>query len=254
MGGEHVHRPRQVLQGAHLPLMERHVVGPVLDGADLRHRFEELEERLRRIALAGRQRILERDDRQIGRRLGYALEMRDRHLGILPEGERPRWEHQQRRAASRLPSAQTPCTTGNRSPTSSAAISITRRCSSKVQEATSVEWAFTVIAESPVVALTCRRWARKLVSSMARSASNGSSTAGMTPAGTKAEWRGIGDLLRMRRNRRGAGGTLGSLDRPTGGAGQNPQIAGFFSRRPVLQVSVVAPIIGFGASRRPTGI
>jgi len=87
------------------------------------------------------------------------------------------------RAASRLPSAHTPCTIGSRSPTSSAAISMTRRCSSKVQDATSVECAFTVMADRPSVAAMWRRWARKLLSSMARSSSNGSSTAGMTPAG-----------------------------------------------------------------------
>jgi hypothetical protein len=102
MGGEHVYRPRQALQGAHLPLMELHVVGPVLDGADLRHRLDELEERLRRIALPGRQRILEGDDRQVRRGIGDAPEMGDRHLGILPEGERARRKHQQRRRSLRL--------------------------------------------------------------------------------------------------------------------------------------------------------
>src|SRR5580698_5440458 len=44
------------------------------------------------------------------------------------------------RAASRLPSAQMPLTIGKRPPISSWAISRTRRCSSKLQEATSVEW------------------------------------------------------------------------------------------------------------------
>ena len=89
-----------------------------------------------------------------------------------------------RRAASMLPSAQMPLTIGVRSPISSCAISSTRRCSSKVQEATSVEWALMVMAVTPGVAATSRRCLRKLASSMARSASNGSSTAGMTPWGT----------------------------------------------------------------------
>ena len=50
------------------------------------------------------------------------------------------------RAASMLPSAQMPLTIGRRSPISSCAISSTRRCSSKVQEATSVECALMVMA------------------------------------------------------------------------------------------------------------
>jgi hypothetical protein len=54
-----------------------------------------------------------------------------------------------------------------------------------VQEATSVECAFSVIAEMPGVAATSRRWLRKLFSSIERSSLNGSSTAGMTPCGTK---------------------------------------------------------------------
>jgi len=86
-------------------------------------------------------------------------------------------------AAWMLPSAHTPLTIGSRSPISSCAISSTRRCSSNVHEATSVEWALTVIAEMPSVAATSRRCLRKLASSMARSLSNGSSTAGMTPWG-----------------------------------------------------------------------
>ena len=70
------------------------------------------------------------------------------------------------RAASRLPSAQTPLTIGSLPPISSCAIASTRRCSSNVQEATSVECAFRVIAEMPVVAATSRRWLRKLFSSI----------------------------------------------------------------------------------------
>jgi hypothetical protein len=89
-----------------------------------------------------------------------------------------------RRAASRLPSAQMPLTIGMRLPISDWAISSTRRCSSNVQDATSVECALRVMAEMPGVATTSRRCLRKLASSMARSASNGSSTAGMTPCGS----------------------------------------------------------------------
>src|SRR5262249_1752727 len=70
----------------------------------------------------------------------------------------------------------------------------TRRCSSNVQDATSVEWALMVIAERPGVAATSRKCLRKAASSMARSASKGSSTAGMTPWGIYDVWRGIADL------------------------------------------------------------
>jgi hypothetical protein len=75
-------------------------------------------------------------------------------------------------------------TIGSLPPISSCAISSTRRCSSKLQEATSVECAFSVIAVMPCVAPTSRKWARKLFSSIERSSWNGSSTAGMTPCGT----------------------------------------------------------------------
>ena len=88
-----------------------------------------------------------------------------------------------RRAASRLPSAQMPLTSGKRPPISSWAMASTRRCSSKLQEATSVECALMVMAVMPGVAATSRRCLRKPASSMARSASKGSSTAGMTPWG-----------------------------------------------------------------------
>ena len=70
------------------------------------------------------------------------------------------------RAASRLPSAQMPLTIGSRLPISSCAMSSTRRCSSKLQEATSVEWALMVTAESPSTAATSARCLRKLVSSI----------------------------------------------------------------------------------------
>ena len=76
------------------------------------------------------------------------------------------------------------CTIGSRSPIASCAIPSTRRCSSNVQEATSVECALMVMAEMPGVAATSLRCLRKLASSMARSSSNGKRTAGMTPRGT----------------------------------------------------------------------
>src|SRR5215475_4418353 len=107
MSGEHVHGPRQRLQRAHLPFVKLHVVGPVFDGADRRHCLSEPQQSLRRIALAGRKRILERDDGQI-RGLRNAGEMRDRHFGVLPEGERRRRKHQQRRRAARSRSTRNP--------------------------------------------------------------------------------------------------------------------------------------------------
>src|SRR6266705_3847112 len=87
------------------------------------------------------------------------------------------------RAASRLPSAYTPCTIGSRSSISSFAIARTRFCSSYVQEATSVECALMVIAERPSTAATSRRCARKDGSSIDRSSWKGRSTAGITPWG-----------------------------------------------------------------------
>src|SRR5258708_3396742 len=87
------------------------------------------------------------------------------------------------RAASRLPSAYTPCTIGSRSPISSFAIARTRFCSSNVHEATSVECALTVIPERPSTEATSRRCARKDGSSIDRSSWKGKSTAGTTPWG-----------------------------------------------------------------------
>ena len=86
-------------------------------------------------------------------------------------------------AASRLPSAQMPWTSGSFAPISSRAMSSTLRCSSNVQEATSVECALMVIAEMPSVAATSRRCWRNAASSIPRSVSKGSSTAGITPCG-----------------------------------------------------------------------
>ena len=99
MRRQHGHRPRQRLQVAHMPFVLRNVVGPVLDGADRRHLVAHPQQRLLRIALAGRERILENDQRQIGR-IRDALEMRDRHLGILAHRERRRRKHQQRGSAA----------------------------------------------------------------------------------------------------------------------------------------------------------
>ena len=99
MGGEHVHRPRQVLQRADVPFVMRHVADPVLDGADRGHLLAQLQQRFLRIALAGGERILEGDQRQVGG-IGDALEMRERHLPRLAERERRRREHQQRRGAA----------------------------------------------------------------------------------------------------------------------------------------------------------
>jgi hypothetical protein len=59
-----------------------------------------------------------------------------------------------------------------------------RRCSSKLHDATSVECALMVIADRPSTAATSRRCLRKLASSIVKSLSNGSSTAGITPWGT----------------------------------------------------------------------
>src|SRR5258708_8850502 len=87
------------------------------------------------------------------------------------------------RAASRLPSAYTPCTIGSRSPISSFAIARTRFCSSNVHEATSVECALIVIAERPSTEAVSRRCARKDGSSIDRSSWKGKSTAGTTPWG-----------------------------------------------------------------------
>ena len=77
----------------------RHVADPVLDGADGRHFLAQLEQRVLRIALPRRQRILERDQRQVGD-IGDALEMRQRHGRRLAERERRRRKHQKRGGAA----------------------------------------------------------------------------------------------------------------------------------------------------------
>ena len=88
------------------------------------------------------------------------------------------------RAASTEPSAQMPLISGVLSPISEPAMSSTRCCSSKVQDATSVECALMVTAESPSAEVTSRRCLRKFGSSIDRSSWNGRMTAGMTPCGT----------------------------------------------------------------------
>jgi hypothetical protein len=82
-----------------MPLVVLGIADPVLDGADGRHLLAEPQQRLLRIALAGRQRILEHDERQVGR-VGDALEMRERHRGRLPEREGCRRKHQERGGAA----------------------------------------------------------------------------------------------------------------------------------------------------------
>ena len=64
-----------------------------------RHLLAHLQQRVLRIALPGRKRILEHDQRQIGG-VGDALEMRERHRRRLAERERRRRKHQQRRSAA----------------------------------------------------------------------------------------------------------------------------------------------------------
>jgi len=88
------------------------------------------------------------------------------------------------RAASSPFSAYTPFTIGMRAPISSRVILNTRRCSSKLHDATSEACALVVIAATPSTELTSRRWARYEASSIERLSSNGSSTAGITPCGT----------------------------------------------------------------------
>ena len=107
--------PRTALQLDDMPLMLRHDVAPVLDGANGGHFVEQPQQRIARIALPAGQRILEGDQRQVDR-VGDLLEMRDRHLGALPSVNGPGGNTSSadappavacraRRAASRLPSA-----------------------------------------------------------------------------------------------------------------------------------------------------
>ena len=162
VGGEHVHRPRQALQRADVHLVLRHVAGPVLDGADRGHLLDHLQERVARIALAGRQRILEGDDRQVGG-VGDAPEVGERHLRRLLQRERGRREDQQRRGAAvsshtgdarGFERAVGPDAVDDGQPGADLVLGDRqhRRCSSKVQEATSVECALMVMAEIPSVA------------------------------------------------------------------------------------------------------
>src|SRR6266436_7452790 len=99
VGAEHAHRAGQALQGANVHLMLRHVARPILDGADAHHLVGHLEERVHRVALARGERILEHDERQVGR-VRDAFEMSKCHLRRLSQREGPRREDQQRRGAA----------------------------------------------------------------------------------------------------------------------------------------------------------
>ena len=65
---------------ANLSLVLLGVVASVLDRLEARHCVGDLEERVERIAVADRERVLERDQRQV-RRIRDRLEVADRHLG-----------------------------------------------------------------------------------------------------------------------------------------------------------------------------
>jgi hypothetical protein len=60
--------------------MQRRIGTPVLDRTDLRHLVDQPEQRLEWVAQPHRQRVLEQDDREVGR-LGDGPEMGERHLG-----------------------------------------------------------------------------------------------------------------------------------------------------------------------------
>ena len=75
---------------------------PVLDGADRRHLVDHAQQRLHGIGVV--RRILEHDDRQVGR-IGNHLEMGERHLGphlAAHHEDRVRRQHQQARCAGFL--------------------------------------------------------------------------------------------------------------------------------------------------------
>ena len=118
--------------------------------------------------------------------------MGQRHRGRLAEREGRRRKHQQRRSPAELRLARDP--RGLQAAVGPDAVNNRQLATDflagnlhdttlliSVQEATSVEWALIVIADSPGTDPTSRRWARKLVSSIDRSSRNGSSTAGITP-------------------------------------------------------------------------
>src|SRR6516225_3580823 len=77
----------------------RHVARPIFDGADGGDLLDQLQQRFARIALTGRQRVLEGDNRQ-GTRVGDTLEVLDCHRRRLSERERRRREHQKRRGTA----------------------------------------------------------------------------------------------------------------------------------------------------------
>src|SRR6516165_2892120 len=81
----------------HLVLLD--IARPVFDRPDGGHRFNHLQECVAWIALAGRQRILEDDQRQAGG-VGNALEVLDRHGWALAQRERGRRENKKRRCSA----------------------------------------------------------------------------------------------------------------------------------------------------------
>ena len=89
------------MQRPHLRFVLSNARRPVLDGAYGGNFVEQAAQRLRGIALSGRQRILENDQRQIGGRRD-CLEVRERHLRGLAERKRRRRKHQKRRRSARL--------------------------------------------------------------------------------------------------------------------------------------------------------
>ncbi len=99
MRRQHGDRALAALQRADLPLVQRHRVAPILDRTDRRYLVGEAQQRRQGIALAGGERILKDDDRQIAG-LRDRLEMGQRHLFALAEGEGAGREDQQRRGAA----------------------------------------------------------------------------------------------------------------------------------------------------------
>jgi hypothetical protein len=99
--GQDTHRTLEGLQRADVYLVLLDIARPVLDRPDGRHRLDHLQQRVARVALAGRQRILENDQRQAGG-VGNALEVLDRHGRALAERKRRRRENEQRRCSTRF--------------------------------------------------------------------------------------------------------------------------------------------------------
>ena len=138
---EHVHRARQRLQRAHMPFVLRHVVRPVLDGAQRRHLVAQPQQRVLADSPApsradtGTRSAAGRTHRRCA---GNARAPCSAFCPIVNGAggntssaeAPPAAAILAMRAASRLPSAQMPCTSGSLSPISSCVMSSTRRCSS----------------------------------------------------------------------------------------------------------------------------